>query len=209
MAAAVTKRIKLATGICLVIERDPIVLAKEVAASTSLWRPRHPRNRRRLERRGDGEPRHGVQNAVEAAPRARRGNEGDLAERGGLVPGGIDANLIDLVLSEARAEAAPADPARRPRRDGPEACRRILRWLAADLDDGRRPEEADRRAAPAGPREGPRSEVDLHLCLLVATRPPGDRRLRRDGSGAGDLALPSESPEKVLPILDGYAKLIR
>jgi probable F420-dependent oxidoreductase len=31
-AAVVTKRIKLGTGICLVIERDPIVLAKEVAS---------------------------------------------------------------------------------------------------------------------------------------------------------------------------------
>lgn len=31
-AAAITKRIKLGTGICLVIERDPIVLAKEVAS---------------------------------------------------------------------------------------------------------------------------------------------------------------------------------
>lgn len=31
MAAAVTKRIKLGTGICLLIERDPIITAKEVA----------------------------------------------------------------------------------------------------------------------------------------------------------------------------------
>ena len=31
-AAAVTKRIRLGTGVCLVIERDPIVLAKEVAS---------------------------------------------------------------------------------------------------------------------------------------------------------------------------------
>lgn len=31
-AAAVTKRIKLGTGICLVVERDPIQLAKEVAS---------------------------------------------------------------------------------------------------------------------------------------------------------------------------------
>ena len=31
-AAVVTRRIKLGTGICLVIERDPIVLAKEVAS---------------------------------------------------------------------------------------------------------------------------------------------------------------------------------
>src|SRR5262249_43633732 len=32
MAAGATKKIKLATAICLVIERDPIVLAKEVAS---------------------------------------------------------------------------------------------------------------------------------------------------------------------------------
>lgn len=32
MAAAVTERLKLGTGICLVIERDPITLAKEVAS---------------------------------------------------------------------------------------------------------------------------------------------------------------------------------
>ncbi len=31
VAAGVTKRLKLATGICLVVERDPITLAKEVA----------------------------------------------------------------------------------------------------------------------------------------------------------------------------------
>jgi alkanesulfonate monooxygenase SsuD/methylene tetrahydromethanopterin reductase-like flavin-dependent oxidoreductase (luciferase family) len=32
MAAAATKKLKVATGICLVIQRDPIVLAKEVAS---------------------------------------------------------------------------------------------------------------------------------------------------------------------------------
>jgi probable F420-dependent oxidoreductase len=32
MAAAVTKKLRLGTGICLVVERDPIVLAKEVAS---------------------------------------------------------------------------------------------------------------------------------------------------------------------------------
>jgi len=32
MAAAATKTLKVATGVCLVIERDPIVLAKEVAS---------------------------------------------------------------------------------------------------------------------------------------------------------------------------------
>src|SRR5262245_22348452 len=35
-AAAVTKTIKLATGICLLIQRDPIVTAKEVASLDQL-----------------------------------------------------------------------------------------------------------------------------------------------------------------------------
>jgi len=35
-AAAVTTKLKLATGICLVVERDPIVLAKEVATLDTL-----------------------------------------------------------------------------------------------------------------------------------------------------------------------------
>ena len=38
MAAAATKTLKLATGICLVIERDPILLAKESRAWISYRR---------------------------------------------------------------------------------------------------------------------------------------------------------------------------
>src|SRR5216683_4965816 len=63
-AAAVTKRIKLGTGICLVIERDPIVLAKEVASLDVISGGRDPRDWRRLERRGDGESRHELQTAL-------------------------------------------------------------------------------------------------------------------------------------------------
>src|SRR6266699_4344361 len=36
MAAAATKKLVLATGICLVIERDPIITAKEVASIDAL-----------------------------------------------------------------------------------------------------------------------------------------------------------------------------
>ncbi len=65
-AAAVTKKLKLGTGVCLVIERDPITLAKEVASlDHDFGWPRGFRNRRRLERRGDGESRRDVQAALE------------------------------------------------------------------------------------------------------------------------------------------------
>jgi len=38
MAASATQNLKVATGICLVIERDPIVLTKGVASSIKLQR---------------------------------------------------------------------------------------------------------------------------------------------------------------------------
>jgi alkanesulfonate monooxygenase SsuD/methylene tetrahydromethanopterin reductase-like flavin-dependent oxidoreductase (luciferase family) len=56
-AAAATRTLKLGTGICLLPQRDPIVTAKSRPASTSSRRAFHLRPGRRLERRGDGEPR--------------------------------------------------------------------------------------------------------------------------------------------------------
>ena len=57
--AAVTERLKLGTGVCLIIQRDPIVTAKEVATRRPDLRRALPvRRGRRLEPRGDGEPRH-------------------------------------------------------------------------------------------------------------------------------------------------------
>src|SRR5712664_812231 len=71
-AAAVTKTLKLATGICLVAQRDPIQTAKNVAALDRIsGGPLPVRNRRGLERRGDGRPRHGLQTAHRRDARAR------------------------------------------------------------------------------------------------------------------------------------------
>ena len=54
-AATATERLRVGTGICLVVERDPITTAKEVAiARPPIWRALPVRRRRRLERRGDG-----------------------------------------------------------------------------------------------------------------------------------------------------------
>ena len=57
--AACTERLLLGTGICLVVERDPIVTAKEVATVDFLSGGRFLfGDRRRLEPPGDGAPRH-------------------------------------------------------------------------------------------------------------------------------------------------------
>ncbi len=83
---AATKRLKLGTGICLVIERDPIVTAKEVATLDRLsggrvlfgigggWNAEEMAN-------------HGTawKTALAAAPRAHAGDEGDLDRAGGRV----------------------------------------------------------------------------------------------------------------------------
>ena len=78
-AAVATRRLRVASGICLIIERDPITTAKEVASIDHLSGGRvRVRRRRGLEPRGDGQPRHGSEPPLLAHARARRGDEGDL-----------------------------------------------------------------------------------------------------------------------------------
>ena len=61
-AALVTTKLKLATGVCLVQQRDPIQTAKLVASLDQVsQRPLSVRCRRRLEPGRDGKPRHRVQ----------------------------------------------------------------------------------------------------------------------------------------------------
>jgi alkanesulfonate monooxygenase SsuD/methylene tetrahydromethanopterin reductase-like flavin-dependent oxidoreductase (luciferase family) len=79
LAAAVTRTLKLGTGICLVIERDTITMAKEVASLDRLSGGRFPVwHWGRLERRGDGASRHRIQNALQKAGGASARHEGDL-----------------------------------------------------------------------------------------------------------------------------------
>jgi len=79
VAPAATSRLRVGSGICLIVERDPITTAKEVASveiiSPGASRVRH---RRRLESRGDAQPWHRPPDPDALDGRARRGNEGDL-----------------------------------------------------------------------------------------------------------------------------------
>ena len=115
-AAAATDELKLGTGICLVIERDPIITAKEVATSTtsraaaSCSASAPAGTREEMANHGtDPTTRFG------ADARARRGDEGDLDEGRGRVPRRVRRLRPDLVVAEAGAEAAPAGDHRRRR----------------------------------------------------------------------------------------------
>ena len=97
-----------------VIQRDPIVTAKEVATVD------HISGGRFLFGVGAGwnieemaEPRHRPDDALPAHARERRGDEGDLDRGRGRVPRPDRRLRPDLVLAEAGAEAAPAGARRR------------------------------------------------------------------------------------------------
>jgi len=64
-AACATKRLKIATGICLVIQRDTIQTQACCLARSGLGRTLPVRDRRRMEPGGDREPRHGLRDAYE------------------------------------------------------------------------------------------------------------------------------------------------
>src|SRR5437667_7555334 len=74
-AACATKKLKIGTGIALVIQRDTIQTAKLVA---SIDQVSGGRFLFRLEPRGDREPRHRLRDAHAEDARADRGDEGDL-----------------------------------------------------------------------------------------------------------------------------------
>ena len=58
-AAAATEKLIIGTSVCLVIEHDPIVLAKQIASlRRALRRALRVRRRRGLEQARDAQPRH-------------------------------------------------------------------------------------------------------------------------------------------------------
>ena len=151
MAAAVTTNAASSgTGICLVIERDPITLAKEVASLDHLSGGRFlfgiggGWNAEEMEDHGTA-----FKTRWRRAARADPGHEGALDEGRGRVPRRVRELRHELVVSQAGAEAAPADPhgrRRRPRRStacsstATAGCRSPAAW------------------APASPTRSPRSQ---------------------------------------------------
>ena len=131
-AAAVTKTLKIGTGVCLVQQRDPIQTAKlvasidQVSAGRFLFGVGSGWNAEEMADHGTD-----VQVAPQGRARAHRGNEADLDREPAAVPRRIRELRSDDGLAEAGAEAAPAGhrrwrvPLRRT------ACDPLRRWLGA------------------------------------------------------------------------------
>jgi probable F420-dependent oxidoreductase len=210
MAAAVTKKIKLATGICLVIERDPIVLAKEVASLDFLsggrvilgigggW------NVEEMENHGTAFKMRWklLRERVEAMKAIWQNEEGSY--RGELVK-------FDPIWSYPKPAQKPHPPILLGGH-GEVALKRVVAycdgWLPISMMAGDLKKQIGelRRLA----REKGRDPKSISISVFW-TQPDRQAIDAYDEMGAERVifALQSESREKLLPILDGYAKLLR
>ena len=134
-AATATTRLKVGTGIALVIQRDPIITAKMVATIDQLSEGRflfgvgNGWNQDEIENHGTD-----FKSPPQARPRAHRGDEDDLGERRAGVSRRARQVRQDEDVAQAVPETAPADHRRRPLR----LCRQARHPLRRRLDPARR-----------------------------------------------------------------------
>jgi probable F420-dependent oxidoreductase len=209
-AASVTRTIKLATGICLVIQRDPIHTAKEVASVDQLSKGRF------LFGIGAG------WNIEEMANHGTKQPE----MRGTLLRERIEA--MQAIWSQKQAEyhgrfvdfdpifawPKPVQKPHPPIHVGgafPQAAKRAVAygdgWIpVGDAEGALRKLPAVHEMARAAGRDPAAIEVSIYYCAPDRTLL---ERLRDGGVARAVFGVPSEPREKVLPILDRYIEVAR
>ena len=160
MAAAVTTRIKVASGICLLVERDPITTAKEVASIDELsggrmlfgigagW------NAEEMEHHGTV-----FRTRWKLLKERVQAMKAIWTEDEASFDGELVQLRADLVVAEARPASASTGDPRRARSEGARPRRRLLRRLDSHRRPLRRPADRDRHPAPARAGEGTRSRA--------------------------------------------------
>ena len=207
-AGAATKRLKLGTGICLVIERDPITLAKEVASLD------HLSGGRFLFGIGGGWNAEEMEDHGTAfKTRFRRLREQILAMK--EIWTKDEAEYHGQFVNFDRMWSFPK-PAQRPHPpilmggDGPTTFDRVLEYADAWMPVVGRMGSAfsdkmatlQRRAKEVG-----RGPIPVSAFMVKPDRAVLDP-LQAAGVERAIFGVPSETSDKVLPLLDAYAKLI-
>ena len=208
-AAAVTSRLRLGTGICLVVQRDPIQLAKEVAS---------------LDQLSGGRFLFGVGGGWNAEEMADHGTA--FATRFRLMRERIAAMREIWTAEQAEFHGEFVDfgpmfawpkPAQKPHPPiivgggFPHAARRAIEygdgWIplgSRNLDVAALLPEFRRMAAEAG-----RNPNGLEVTVYgVAPDPESIRRYAEAGVARVVLGLPSASRDEVMPILGRYAEIL-
>ncbi len=209
-AAAVTKNLKVGTGICLIIERDTITTAKSVAS---------------LDLLSGGRFQLGIGAGWNAEEMEHHGT--DFKTRFKKLPEQIRAlkAIWTKDVAEFRGDYVSFEPiwawpkpAQKPHPpillggEGPHTLQRVVDLCDGWFPRGRNPEvlltalgDLKQRAAKAG--------RDMKTISVSAFAAAADRAVLDRFAAAGVtraiLRLPSEGRDKILPLLDQYAKLIQ
>ena len=208
MAAAVTRNIKLGTGICLVIERDPITLAKEVASLDFLSRGRFlfgiggGWNAEEMEHHGT---------AFKTRWHVLRENILAMKELWTKEEAEFHGKYVNFEKSWAYPK-----PVQKPHPpilmggDGPTTIDRVLEYCDGWMPIAARMQNGAEKIATLQRRA---KEMGRGPIPVTAFMPKPDRAVLDGLEAAGCervvLGLPSDGADKVLPILDGYTKLMR
>jgi len=208
-AAAVTTRLKIGTGICLIIERDTITTAKSVAS---------------LDLMSGGRFQFGIGAGWNAEEMEHHGTV--FKTRFKKLREQIRAvkEIWTKDVAELHGEFVNFDPswcwpkpAQKPHPpillggEGPNTLQRVVDLCNGWFPRGRNPElvltalgDLKQRAANAG--------RDMKTISVSAFAAPADRAVLDRFAAAGVtrsiLRLPSEGRDKILPLLDQYAKLL-
>jgi probable F420-dependent oxidoreductase len=210
-AAAVTKRLKVGTGICLVIQHDPIVTAKAVASLDFLS------NGRALFGVGAGWNAEEMEDHGTAFPtRFRVLRERVLAMK--EIWTKAEAEFHGEFVGFDRLWSYPK-PVQKPHPpvllggEGSHTLRRVVEFCDGWFPRGRagvdtilqQTEQLRSHAAHAG-----RDPKSISVSVFGGkTDPPILDRYRAAGIDRVVLPLPSEGREKILPLLDQHAGLVR
>jgi probable F420-dependent oxidoreductase len=211
-AAAVTRTIKLGTGVCLVVQRDPIQTAKLVAS---------------LDQVSGGRFLFGVGGGWNAEEMADHGTE--FKSRFKLMRERIEAMKEIWTKSTPEYHGEMVDfpplmtwpkPVQTPYPPVivggmfPHAARRALRYGDGWIPHSRRPQYEDvTDFLPQFRQMAAETGRDLATCPVTVWGIPPDldrlRRHRDQGVARGVVQLAAEGADTILPLLDRWAELIR
>ena len=209
-AAAATKRLKIGTGICLIIERDPITTAKEVASLDLLSGGRF------LFGIGAGWNAEEMENhGTEFKSRFKRMREQVLAMKEIWTKDEAQFHGQHVNFDPIWAWPKPAQKPHPPVLLGGESGHTLQRVV--DFCEGWFPRGRAGDVILAGLRDlqarAARAGRDMKTISISVFGAKPDEATLETYAGAGItrsiLRLPSEGREVILPLLDQYAKLIR
>jgi probable F420-dependent oxidoreductase len=210
-AATATTRLRIASGICLIIERDPIITAKEVASLDSL---------------SGGRFIFGIGGGWNAEEMANHGT--DFRKRWKILRERILAMKEIWTKDEAEfhGEFVNFDklwsypkPARKPHPPvlmggyGPRTFDRIVEfcdgWLPIGIDPESLPDKIKELRGKAEDAGRDPAEISVTYIIYGAPGLEAVESLGKAGVERVVFGVPPGAKESVLPVLDQYAKLIK